>query len=417
MERPMLDACLIVKNEEANLPACLRSLESLSPILGSVCVYDTGSDDDTVAIAESFGAVVQRGSWDDDFARARNLSVAMSSAKWVLTLDADETVVVPSAARLESVLRQALTRDLVGVDGLKVAVADMRGGVEVQANDGPRLFRPSRARWEGRLHEHVVATRSGGTLTWGEPGRDVILVQHVGYGDPAKDSKRFERNLSLAHMAVEAARSRADDVALLHALVDRARTRHALGDRSGALEDACAAWAIKSAVTYRAFGGELLAQYLIETGDFGEAERVIQQLRHEGTSHPDYLKWLQAMSATAQGDTRRALELLRTIDVLASSLGLVVSPPKVIEDHLWAAVAEGEALEAASSLVSLMAGHGVVRRKFGELLVTLTADVALEGLASLIREADRGHLEAICVELNLSRSPAPELARLLSQPV
>ena len=65
----LLAAALIVRDEEANLPACLASLDG---VVDAIHVYDTGSVDSTVSVALSFGAHVTRGRWDDDFAAARN---------------------------------------------------------------------------------------------------------------------------------------------------------------------------------------------------------------------------------------------------------------------------------------------------------------------------------------------------------
>lgn len=90
----LVDVVMIVKDEERDLPTALGSMTQLRPILGRVCIYDTGSSDRTVAIAQSWGAHVKRGYWDDDFARARNESISMSSAPWCLCIDADELVVV-----------------------------------------------------------------------------------------------------------------------------------------------------------------------------------------------------------------------------------------------------------------------------------------------------------------------------------
>lgn len=49
-----ISACLIVRDEARNLPDCLASLAELDEIV----VCDTGSRDDTVAIAEAAGAEV-----------------------------------------------------------------------------------------------------------------------------------------------------------------------------------------------------------------------------------------------------------------------------------------------------------------------------------------------------------------------
>ena len=55
-----------------------------------VLIIDSGSTDNTVAIAEKNGAIVRYRAWDDDFAAQRNFALEQTSADWVLYLDADE---------------------------------------------------------------------------------------------------------------------------------------------------------------------------------------------------------------------------------------------------------------------------------------------------------------------------------------
>jgi tetratricopeptide (TPR) repeat protein len=88
--QPHLSLCMIVKNEAVALPACLRSA---APYVDEIVVVDTGSTDDTVAIAESFQAHVYPFSWNDDFAAARNHALHYATGEWVLVLDADEVLV------------------------------------------------------------------------------------------------------------------------------------------------------------------------------------------------------------------------------------------------------------------------------------------------------------------------------------
>ena len=52
---PLVSLCLIVKNEEATLPACL---DSAADLVGEVVVGDTGSTDRTKEVAARFGARV-----------------------------------------------------------------------------------------------------------------------------------------------------------------------------------------------------------------------------------------------------------------------------------------------------------------------------------------------------------------------
>src|SRR4051812_36682681 len=82
-------AVLVVRDESVLLPDCLASLTG---VVDQVVVHDTGSADDTVALALAAGAVVHQGYWDDDFGRARNVGLELADAEWVLVVDADERV-------------------------------------------------------------------------------------------------------------------------------------------------------------------------------------------------------------------------------------------------------------------------------------------------------------------------------------
>lgn len=93
---PTLAVSMIVKNAEATLARCL---ESARGVADEIVIADTGSSDASVGIARSFQANVFSIPWEDDFAKARNLSLARATADWVLFLDADE-VLDPQAERV-----------------------------------------------------------------------------------------------------------------------------------------------------------------------------------------------------------------------------------------------------------------------------------------------------------------------------
>ena len=63
----MLSLSMIVRDEEARLGECLRSVQGFAD---EMVVVDTGSTDATVAIAEAAGARVEQIPWPGDFAPA-----------------------------------------------------------------------------------------------------------------------------------------------------------------------------------------------------------------------------------------------------------------------------------------------------------------------------------------------------------
>lgn len=84
---PKLSVVMIVKNEEANLPACLAAVSWADEVV----VLDTGSSDNTITVATGYGAVVQSVSWQG-YGKTKQLAVAAAHHNWVFALDADEVV-------------------------------------------------------------------------------------------------------------------------------------------------------------------------------------------------------------------------------------------------------------------------------------------------------------------------------------
>ena len=80
---------MIVRDEEQTLPLCLESVRGL---FDEIIVVDTGSKDRTKEIALGFGARVIDFAWIDDFAAARNVSLANATGDYVLWLDADDVI-------------------------------------------------------------------------------------------------------------------------------------------------------------------------------------------------------------------------------------------------------------------------------------------------------------------------------------
>ena len=183
---------LIVKDEAENLPRCLASLAGLAD---EVIVYDTGSSDSSVTVARHVGARVIEGYWDNDFSRARNEALASCRGRWILWLDADEALACedPAALRVEL---QALGSD---TEGFLVLIDNLRGNdaSTVLTHPGCRLFRRCQGRWEGRVHEQVVARAGSVDLSLQLLGR--ARITHWGYLQSAMNGRgKAQRNLRSA---------------------------------------------------------------------------------------------------------------------------------------------------------------------------------------------------------------------------
>ena len=98
-----LSLCMIVKNEQATLSKCL---ESVQDVVDEMVILDTGSTDQTIEIAQKFGATVANYEWGDDFAEARNEALKYVTGDWVLVLDADEVLNKKVAPQLKEAIEK-----------------------------------------------------------------------------------------------------------------------------------------------------------------------------------------------------------------------------------------------------------------------------------------------------------------------
>lgn len=87
-----LTIAIPVKNEEKNLPGCLAAIGK--EFVKSIVIIDSGSTDNTKAIANQHGIEVVNFKWDGKFPKKRNwfLRNYALQTEWVLFLDADEYI-------------------------------------------------------------------------------------------------------------------------------------------------------------------------------------------------------------------------------------------------------------------------------------------------------------------------------------
>jgi glycosyltransferase involved in cell wall biosynthesis len=185
--QPRLTVCMIVRNEATVLGRCL---DSLAGIYDELCIVDTGSSDDTLAIARQYGAQVQsvescngRDGKILDFAAARNAALAMAGGDWILQIDADEVL----CSGHERILRH-----------VRANKAD-QVGVLMQSNGARwtsgRLFRRVEGSYyRSRVHEYLVYS--------GRFVKDNAILIDNRQQKQGKESSA-ERNIRLLHLATQ----------------------------------------------------------------------------------------------------------------------------------------------------------------------------------------------------------------------
>lgn len=148
--------CMIARDSARTIrPA----LESIRPWVDEMIVVDTGSTDDTAAIASQCGARVGHFPWCDDFAAARNESMRLAQGRWLFWMDSDDTIDADSGRRLRSLIDQPHPPAVMGfVAQVHCPGEDDHGDYRTQTIvDHVKIVRNIPAiRFTGRIHEQVL---------------------------------------------------------------------------------------------------------------------------------------------------------------------------------------------------------------------------------------------------------------------
>ena len=194
--RPRLSVAMIVRNEQDVLAATIDSARSIAD---EILVLDTGSTDETPAIAEQLGASVSRALWNDDFSDARNRLLGKATGDWVLWLDAGEWLTAESAGRLRAFLDCDADPRTVYLVMVEAPSADPASSNEQAAR--PRLLPKHQAlRFTGRVRETLDSSiEAAGLAVDVAPGR---ILRHARIHDSERKARIAQRDLKL--IALEA---------------------------------------------------------------------------------------------------------------------------------------------------------------------------------------------------------------------
>ncbi len=211
---PSVSVCMIVRDEEKNLPRLFASIKGFAD---EVVVVDTGSEDDTVRVARSLGAKVHRFAWCDDFSAARNESLKHATKDFILWLDGDDELNREDHHKIRVHLRK-----------YPGAGVYLRTYVEGQATAMQLRMFPNHKgiEFEGRIHEQAIRSLEAKGIPTSSCHASII---HHGYEEPGALREKLLRNRRLLE---EEADRRPEDLPNLFFL---ARTCLGLGDAESSL--------------------------------------------------------------------------------------------------------------------------------------------------------------------------------------
>lgn len=163
-----LSLCMIVRNEEEHLEKCLLSVKEA---VDEIVILDTGSTDRTKEIALRYTPRVYDYLWQDDFAAARNASLALAKKPFIMWLDADDVMDPPEVKKLLA-LKQTLHE---GIDAVMMPYhyAFSESGDPQLVFDRERIVRRGAGfTFSGAVHEAMAVS--------GHVIRADIAIRHTG---------------------------------------------------------------------------------------------------------------------------------------------------------------------------------------------------------------------------------------------
>ncbi len=187
---PRVSLCLIVKNAEASLPACLASTADL---VDEIILVDTGSTDRTKKVANDFNVRLVDFAWIDSFSAARNACLGHARGDWIFYLDADECLDEANREKLRALLGGLGKENTAYLMTVRSRLAKDREPPVAVARVCLFRNRPEH-RWKYRVHEQILPAL---LATGASVHATEVVIEHAGYADAALGWRKLERNLHL----------------------------------------------------------------------------------------------------------------------------------------------------------------------------------------------------------------------------
>lgn len=138
---------ILTYNEESNIKDCIETAKFADEII----VIDSGSSDNTKAIAESMGAKFIYNEMTG-FAKQRNFALLQTKCEWVMYLDADERLTNDACEEIKKIVKEG-TRSAYEILRMNIVFGKRVFYGGHSPDYSLRLYPRDAIKWEGDVHE------------------------------------------------------------------------------------------------------------------------------------------------------------------------------------------------------------------------------------------------------------------------
>lgn len=177
MTETTISVCAIVKNEEHNIK---NFIENIKDKVDEIIITDTGSTDNTLEIIKSYGIKAYYYKWDNNFSNARNYCISNATKDWILSLDADESLIIN-----DSYKDKLINTDHVYMINIKHFI---NNNSDIHSTWSTKLFPNFQDFiYHGAIHEFVDRKKE-----YTKSALKELEINHIGFNKISKD--KINRN-------------------------------------------------------------------------------------------------------------------------------------------------------------------------------------------------------------------------------
>lgn len=177
------------------------TLPPLRQVADEIIFVDTGSQDRTLALAESFGCRIFHQPWQEDFSAPKNYGIEQAQFAWIFNVDCDELLLHPEQAR-KTILALNETEEQNSAPGWIIQIDNLTASGESVPSKALRLFRnDARIRFNNPIHEGVADALY---RHWPHtpPTALNICLRHYGY-QAGVNKEKLGRNMAILRKWVQ----------------------------------------------------------------------------------------------------------------------------------------------------------------------------------------------------------------------